>query len=412
MQFNTKLLHGAGTKVIDGAGATLPAIQQSSAFSQESAHKLEMVFDNVIPGFMYTRSGNPTVSAFERRITDIEGGMAAVACASGMAAISMTILTLLEAGDEIISSSSLFGGTFDLFSDLKKLGISTNYVDEFTPAQVEACITDNTKAVFAELIGNPKLDVINIKSISEVTNKYHIPLIIDSTTATPYLIRPFDYGASIVIHSSSKYISGSGNAISGIIVDGGKFDWDFTKFPNLENYILMGKLAFTGKLRNDTWRNFGACLSPQNAFIGSIGLETLGLRMEKLCNNALALAKALEANPNIPEVCYPGLDSSPYKSLVDAQFNEGKAGAILTIKAGSRKKAWTIMDNLKYATIATNIGDVRTLVIHPASTIYGHSSLEQMSAAGVTDDLIRISVGIEDIKDLIEDFNQAIEKAV
>ncbi|MDR0886738.1 MAG: aminotransferase class I/II-fold pyridoxal phosphate-dependent enzyme [Clostridiales Family XIII bacterium] len=410
MKFNTKLLHSA-RDVSDHSGATLPAIHQSSAFAHESSEKLEKVFDNKAPGFAYTRIGNPTVNTFEKRMAEIEGGFGAVACASGMAAISMTLLAILKSGDEIISSAALFGGTLDLLTDLEDLGIHTTYVDYVTPESIEAQINANTKAVFTELIGNPRLDVVDVKAIAEVTKRYNIPLIIDATTSTPALIRPFEYGANIVIHSASKYISGSGNAISGIIIDSGRFAWDFEKYPTLARYKQMGKLAFTAKLKNDTWKNYGACLSPQNAYIGLVGLETLGLRMERLCDNALALAEALQIhveNHEIAEVTYPGLSSSRYKEVSTAQFEKGRAGAILTIKAGSKEKAWSIIDNLKYASVATNIGDVRTLVIHPASTIYGHSTQEQLDCAGVTSDLIRVSVGLEDIEDLIADFTQAI----
>ncbi|MDR0862504.1 MAG: aminotransferase class I/II-fold pyridoxal phosphate-dependent enzyme [Oscillospiraceae bacterium] len=410
MGFNTLLLHNAAA-VPDATGATLPAIHQSSAFARDSAETLEKVFAGRAPGFSYTRIGNPTVAAFERRIAAIEGGAEAVATSSGMAAIAMALVNILQSGDEIVSGAALFGGTLDLFGDLAQFGITTRFVNSVTAEEVEGAITERTRAIFAELIGNPKLDVVNLRAVADVADKYAIPLIVDATTATPALIRPLDFGAAIVVHSSSKYINGSGNSISGVIVDGGRFKWDFERFPALAKYKQMGKLAFTARLRQDTWRNFGACLAPENAYLNVLGLETLGLRMERLCGNALALARALEADPNIAAVNYPGLSSSPYKSLTDAQMKRGAGGAILTIRAGSRDRAFRLLNNLKYATIATNIGDVRTLVIHPASTIYIHSTEEQKANAGVYDDLIRVSVGIEDADDLIADFKQAAAAA-
>jgi O-acetylhomoserine (thiol)-lyase len=405
MKFNTLLLHGCKSGL--DARATLPPIYQNSAFAHESAEALERVFDNKAPGFAYTRIGNPTVDAFERRMAFIEGGIGAVACASGMAAISMTLLAVLEKGDEVVSGSALFGGTLDLFDDFRRFGIHPRFVEDMTMEAVEACVTENTKAIFAELIGNPGLNVVNVRELASVANRRGVPLIIDSTTATPALIQPLEHGADIVVHSSSKYINGNGSAIGGVIVDGGKFQWDFGKFPALKKYREMGKLAFTARLRQDIWRNFGPCMSPQNAYLHCLGLETLGLRAERLCHNALTLAKSLEHNPDIVSVNYPGLDSSPYKKNVDAQMKNGQGGALLTLRTGSRERAFKLIDHLKYAHIATNVGDVRTLVIHPASTIYAHSTEEQKRAARVYDDLIRVSVGLEDAEDLVADFAQA-----
>ncbi|HWQ79809.1 MAG TPA: PLP-dependent transferase [Anaerovoracaceae bacterium] len=405
---NTLLLHGSSYPV-DPVGSTLPPIYQASAFSHESAEKLEKVFAGKAPGFAYTRISNPTTSAFEKRIAQIEGGVDAVSCASGMAAISMALLNILQSGDEIISGSGLFGGTLDLLKDLESFGIITRFAEDMTAAEAEKNITSKTKVIFTELIGNPRLDVVNIRALADVAERHGIPLIIDSTTATPALIRPLDHGAHIVVHSSSKYINGSGDAISGVIVDGGKFKWDFEKFTALAKYKAMGKFAYTVRLRQDVWRNFGACLAPQNAYLNCIGLETLGIRMERLCQNALVLAEFLSKSPAIESVNYPGLNANPYKSLIDSQMEKGMGGAILTVRTGSKEKAFRLIDSLKYASIATNIGDVRTLVIHPASTIYVHSTEEQKKNAGVYDDLIRISAGLEDIADLKEDFAQAIE---
>ena len=264
--------------------------------------------------------------------------------------------------------------------------------------------------MFTELIGNPKLDVVDIAAVSEVCHDHGIPLIIDSTTATPYLVHPFECGADIVIHSAYKYINGGGNSISGVIIDNGKFAWNDVKFPQFAEYRKFGKFAYLAKLRNGIWRNVGACLSPFNAYMNSVGIETLGLRMERICGNALALAEFLQEQNGIT-VNYPGLESSPYHGLVQSQLR-GMGGGILTVRAGSRERAFRLINSLKYAKIATNIGDIRTLVIHPASTIYLHSDEARREQAGVYDDTIRVSVGIEDIEDLKEDFADAIKASV
>jgi O-acetylhomoserine (thiol)-lyase len=409
MKFDTMLLHGCKDP-FDTTGATLPPIYQNSAFDHESAEALERIFDNKAPGFAYTRIGNPTVDAFERRMAFIEDGLSAIACASGMAAISMALLGILQNGDEIISSSALFGGTLDLLDGFERFGIHTCFVEEMSAGAIEAHVTKNTKAIFAELIGNPGLNVVNVEELSDAAKRHGVPLIIDSTTATPALVQPLKHGADIVVHSSSKYINGNGSALGGVIVDGGKFEWDFDKFPSMRKYRNMGKLAFTAQLRQDIWRNFGPCISPQNAYLSCLGLETLGLRMERLCLNALTLAKSLERNSNVMEVNYPGLESSPYKKNIDSQMEDGRGGALLTLRTGTKERAFKLIDNLKYAHIATNVGDVRTLVIHPASTIYAHSTEEQKRVARVYDDLIRVSVGLEDADDLVADFAQAAAK--
>ena len=407
MNFNTTLLHkdfGSDRST----GSTLTPIYQASAFSQESAEKLEAVFNNRAPGFAYTRIGNPTTDSFERRIASLEKGVGAVACSSGMAAVTISLLNILQAGDEVIASAGLFGGTIDLFRDLEAFGIKTRFVTEVTAETVRSQLNEKTKAVFTELIGNPKLNVVDLKSVADVAHQEGVPFIVDSTTATPYLVRPFDFGADIVVHSSSKYINGNGSAISGIIVDSGKFKWDFARYKGLEEYKRFGKFAYIAKLRNGIWRNVGCCVAPATSFLNSLGLETLGLRMDRLCSNALQLAEFLQGFEGIT-VNYPALKQSPYYDLVQSQFG-GKGGGILTIDAGSKEKAFKLINNLKYATIATNIGDLRTLVIHPDSTIFTHGTKEQKENAGVFEGTIRVSVGIEDIEDLKEDFEQAIKK--
>lgn len=407
MKFNTALLH-KNYEIDRSTGATVTPIYQTSAFSHESPEKLEKIFNNKAPGFAYSRISNPTVDSFERRIASLENGIGAAACSSGMAAVTMSLLNILKTGDEVIAGSGLFGGTIDLFEDLKAFGIKTNFVKRVCNDEIEPLITEKTKAIFAELIGNPALDIVDIDKVSELAHKHKIPLIIDSTTATPYLIHPIDHGADIVVHSTSKYINGGGNAISGIIIDSGNFKWDTSRYESVGEYKKYGKFAYLAKLRNGILRNAGCCLSPMNAFLNTIGLDTMGLRMERLCDNALQLAEYLDTFEDI-DVNYPMLKKSPYYPLAQKLF-AGRGGAILTIRAGSKERAFKLMNNLKLPLIATNIGDVRTLVIHPASTIYAHSSEEQKINAEVYNDTIRISIGIEDIEDLKEDFRQAIEK--
>ncbi|MGN0632442.1 MAG: O-acetylhomoserine aminocarboxypropyltransferase/cysteine synthase family protein [Oscillospiraceae bacterium] len=407
MKFNTSLLHEANAHD-KTTGATLTPIYQVSAFAQETAEQLERVFNNKAPGFAYTRISNPTVAAFEKRINALEKGVGAVACSSGMAAVTMSLLNILRSGDEVIAGAGLFGGTIDLFGDLSALGIKIHFIEHVTPDEIRPLLNERTRAVFAELIGNPSLEIVDLKSVSELVHSFGVPLIIDSTTATPYLINPFRFGADIVVHSTSKYINGGGNSISGIIIDSGNFSWDFEKYPSLSKYKKFGRLCYLAALRNGIWRNVGGCLAPMNAFMNLVGMETLGLRMERSCENALSLARFFEKCEGI-SVNYPALESSPDNRLCKELLG-GKGGAILTVRAGSKERAFRLINGLALSTNATNIGDVRTLVIHPSSTIYAHSTDKQKLTAGVFDDTIRISVGIEDIEDLIGDFSQSIEK--
>lgn len=406
MDFNTKLLHGKAVQRYQD-GATVPPITQVSAFSYETAEQVEKIFNNKAPGYAYTRISNPSVDAFERRICELENGKGAVACSSGMSAVTLSLLNILSEGDEIIAGSGLFGGTIDLFEDLEAFGITTKFVKHVTVEEIAPLVTEQTKVVFGEVIGNPALDVMDIKAVADFVHSKGIPLIVDSTTATPYLVRPFEYGADIVVHSSSKYINGGGNSISGVIIDSGKFKWDFTRYQGLEKYKKFGDFAYLAKLRNGIWRNMGGCLAPMNAFLNVVGMETMGLRMERICQNAFALSKAINELEGV-SANYPLLSGNPYEELTLRQMN-GLGGGIFTIRAGSKERAYKIMNSLKYALNATNIGDARTLVIHPASTIYTHNTKEQMEAAGVYEDTIRVSVGIEDTKDLIEDFTSAIQ---
>ena len=407
MKFNTALLHGnfSGDET---TGATLTPIFQSSAFGQKSAEQIEKIFHNQAPGFAYSRISNPTVAAFESRITYLEEGIGSVATSSGMAAITATFLNILQSGDEIISTSSVFGGTLDLFRDLENFGIKVCFIDSITKKNLDMTVTENTKAVFAETIGNPKLDVTDIRKSAELIHSYNLPFILDNTTATACLVRGINLGADIIINSSSKYINGSSNSISGIITDSGNYKWTADRYPSMKEYVQFGKFAFIAKLRNDTFRNIGCCLSPMNAYFNAIGLETLSLRMERHCHNALRLAEFFENQDGIRAVNYPLLKSSPYSDTAMSQF-KGKGGGIFTIRMYTKERAFDFINHLKYAVNITNIGDTKTLVIHPASTIYAHSTQAEQEKAGVYDDLIRVSVGIEDIEDLLEDFGEALK---
>lgn len=406
MNFDTQILH-AGISGDIQTGATLTPIYQSSAFGRNSAEEIERIFNNKASGFAYTRISNPTVAAFESRITEIEKGFASVATSSGMSAISMTLLNILSSGDELISTTSVFGGTLDLYNDLKNFGIKVRFVEEITEEELSKVISSKTKAVFAETIGNPKLNVINIKESARIIHKFNLPFILDNTIATPYLIKGIEFGADIIINSTSKYINGSSNSIGGIITDSGNYKWSAEKYSCLNEYIKFGKFAFVARLRNDIYRNFGSCISPANAFLNLLGLETLSLRMQRHCKNAHTLASFLENQEGIRSVNYPSLKSSDYSEITNNQFG-GKGSGIFTIRLYTKERAFEFINRLKYAIIITNIGDTKTLVVHPASTIYAHSDKETQEKAGVYEDLIRVSVGIEDIEDLKEDFLNAL----
>lgn len=405
MRFNTKLLHGKSVSNY-AQGEILPPISQVNAFRYKCMEDLEKVFLHKSMGYAYTRIGNPTLAAFEQRVNELEGGVNAICCSSGMSAIIISLLAVCCSGDEIIAGSGLYGGTISLFHDLEKLGIHTVFVNDMTAKNIEPLISERTKVIFGELISNPALKVLDVPEVAKLAKDSGIPLFVDSTTATPFIAKPIELGANVVIHSTSKYINGGGNSIGGIIVDGGNFKWDFEKHTALSEFRRYGKMAFSIRLRTDIWENFGGCMAPMNAFLNYIGIDTLGLRMEKICRNADALAHALNNLPGI-EVNYLTLPQHPFHDYVAKELG-GYGGGIMNFRAGSKENAFRIINSLKCAMIASNIGDLRTLVIHPASTLYIHTSREEMEAAGVYDDTIRISVGIEDSEDLIEDFVTAI----
>lgn len=406
MNFATELLHGIAPDKLTGS-TTLP-IYQTAAYSQATAEDLEKIFANRKAGFVYSRIGNPTTAIFERRLADLERGAGAVAFSSGMAAISSSILNVVEVGDEIISSGGLFGGTSALFRELKDFGVKVRYVKENRVEEFAKLITDKTKLIYAETIGNPKLDVTDIAALANFAHENNLPFFLDSTVTTPYLVRPLELGADVVIHSTTKMINGGGNSIGGIVIVGKNFRWNSKKFSKLEQFKHLGTISYLARLRAKMLTDFGGCPAPFNIFLTNVGLDTLALRMERACQNALELATFCAENKKV-KANYPGLENNFYHALAETQFNN-RFGTMLTLKFGTKERAFRFINSLSYTLKASNIGDVRTLTIHPASTIYKNATEEEKLCAGVTDDLIRINVGIEDISDLIGDFEGALQK--
>jgi O-acetylhomoserine (thiol)-lyase len=415
--FATKALH-AGHDVTKNGGTRAVPIYQSTAYVFNDSDHAANLFSLAEPGNIYTRINNPTNDILEQRLAALEGGIAAVATASGTSAIATTLLTLLRAGDHIVASNSLYGGTYNLLSvTLPRHGITTTFVDPSVPGSFEAAGQENTRAFFVESLGNPKLDVLDIKAISSQAKTYKVPLIVDNTVATPYLLNPIEHGANIVIHSLTKYINGNGTTLGGIIIDAGTFDWTNGKFPEftepspgyhgLVYSEALEAAAFIAKVRIEGLRDYGGALSPFNAFQILQGLETLEVRITKHSENALELAQWLQEQDEVTWVNYPGLDSSPYKNLADNYLPKGQSGIVTFGTKGGYESAKTIADTTKLFSLLANIGDTKSLIIHPASTTHQQLSDEAQELTGVTKDLIRLSVGLENIEDLKADLKQA-----
>ncbi len=408
MKFNTKLIHGNAR--LDGTGATNTPVYLSNAYAHTSAEKLEKIFQGKDMGYAYTRISNPTVTSFERRIASIENGMVATSASSGMSAIYLAVMNMVESGDEIVSSSGLYGGTYTLMRNLKSIGVKVHFLENINPDTLKSVINKKIKLVFAETIGNPRLDVLDIGAVSKFCKDNNIVLIIDSTMTTPYLIKPLEYGADIVIHSTSKYINGTSNSIGGIIVDGGSSKYTDPRYENFLPYTKKyGKMAFTAKLKDTIGRDVGPALSPFNAFLNLTGVETLSLRMKEHCKNALGIAKYLSNNDKIVDVNYPGLESSRYYDLAQKYYKNG-SGGILTFRLGSKENAFKFLNNLKLILDLTNIGDTKSIIIHPSSTICSNNTDEEKRQMGVYEDLLRLSVGIEDVEDIIADIDSALKE--
>ncbi len=418
-KFSTNALH-AGHDVTSNAGTRAVPIYQTTAYVFKDSDHAARLFALAEPGNIYTRLNNPTNDILEQRLAALEGGIAAVVTASGTAAINTALLTLLKMGDHIVASNSLYGGTYNLLNvTLPRLGITTTFVDPSDPANFEAALQENTRVIFAESLGNPKLDVLDLKAISGVAKGAKIPFIVDNTVATPALLNPIEHGANIVIHSLTKYINGNGTSLGGAIIDAGTFDYSSGKFPEFTEpspgyhgliyHDALGAAAFIAKVRVEGLRDYGAAMSPFNAFQIIQGLETLELRMNKHSENALALAKWLEGRDEVAWVNYPGLSSNAYKALADVYLPNGQSGMVTFGVKGGYDAAKQTVDNTKLFSLLANIGDSKSLIIHPASTTHQQLSDDAQVATGVTKDLIRLSVGLEDIEDLQEDLQQAFD---
>jgi O-acetylhomoserine (thiol)-lyase len=417
--FNTLALH-AGQQPDPATGARAVPIYQTTSYVFKDSDHAARLFSLEESGNIYTRMMNPTTDVFEKRMAALEGGIGALALASGSAAITMAIMNIASNGDEVVSASTLYGGTYNLFaSTLPRYGIKVRFVDSDDPENFRKAVNEHTKAFFAETLGNPNINVLDIEAVAKIAHEVGVPLIVDNTFASPYLCRPIEFGADIVVHSATKYIGGHGTSIGGIIVDSGNFNWDNGRFSDLVepdesyhgiSYVKdIGAAAYITKARVQLLRDMGPCISPFNSFLMLQGLETLPLRMERHVSNALAVASYLEGNPAVSWVNYPSLPSSKYHALAQKYTPKG-AGAIFTfglnggIKAGKR-----FIDSLKLFSLLANVGDAKSLVIHPASTTHQQLSREEQLAAGVTEDMVRVSIGIEDVKDIIDDLDQAIE---
>lgn len=416
---NTKCVQG-GWEPETGQSRVLP-IFQSTTFKYNDPETLGDMFDLKKSGHFYTRLSNPTLEAVERKIAELEGGIGAMLTSSGQAAITAAVLTLCQKGDHIVSSNSIYGGTYNLFSvTLRQLGIETTFISpDSSEQEIEAAIKPNTKLIFGETIANPALTILDIEKFAKISHKNGIPLVVDNTFATPINCRPIEFGADIVIHSASKYLDGHAVSLGGAVVDSGNFDWTQNdKFPQLctpdhsyhgvvftQNF---GKAAFIAKARLQIMRDIGMQMSPMNAFLLNLGLETLHLRVKCHVDNATAVAKYLKDNKKIIWVNYPGLEDSEYAPLVNKYLPNGTCGVISFGIKGGRAAAATFMENLKLAAVVIHVADARTSVLHPASTTHRQLTDEQMLQAGVSPDLIRMSVGIEHVDDIIADIEQAL----
>ena len=418
---DTLCIH-AGYKPGNGQPRVAPIVQ-STTYVYESSKEMGALFDLEEDGFFYTRLGNPTNDVVEKKIAALEGGVGAMITSSGQAASLMSVLNICTAGDHMVSSSAIYGGTFNLFyKTMKEMGIETTFVSPTsTKEELLAAMRPNTKCVFAETLANPSLVIADLEVFAQAAHEHGVPLIVDNTFPTPINCRPFQFGADIVIHSTTKYMDGHAVQVGGVIVDSGNFNWDNGKFPMLtepdESYHGVvytqhfGKAAYIAKARTHLMRDLGAQAAPMNAFLLNLGLETLALRMERHCSNALTVAKFLESDPRVGWVNYPDLESSPQHDLAKKYMPGGTCGVVSFGVKGGREAATKFMDSLEMASVVTHVADLRTCALHPASTTHRQMTDEQLQEAGVPADLIRLSVGIENPEDILNDIKQALEKA-
>ena len=416
--FDTLSLH-AGQIPDAATGSRAVPIYQTSAYVFDSPEHAASLFNLQTFGNVYSRLSNPTVAVFEERIASLEGGRAAVATGSGMSAQMIALLNVCEAGDQIVAARTLYGGTHTQLSvNFKKLGIETVFVDSSDPENFARAITPQTKALYAETLGNPSLNVLDIEAVARIGNQAGVPLFVDNTFASPYLCRPFEWGAAICLHSATKFIGGHGTTMGGVIIESGKFPWDNGRFSSMTEpspgyhgvrfFETFGDFGFTMKCRMEGMRTFGPALSPFNAFLLLQGVETLSLRMDRHCSNALAVAQYLEKHPKVAWVNYPTLPNHPDHALAKKYMPKG-AGAVLSFGVkGGAAAGQSFIENLSFLSHLANIGDAKTLVIHPASTTHRQLSEEQQIAAGVPPDLIRLSVGLETLDDILWDIDQAL----
>ena len=420
--FDTLALHGGQEPDPTTTARAVPIYQTTSYVFNDADHAANL-FSLAEPGNIYTRIMNPTTDVFEQRMALLEGGVGALAVASGQAATTLAILNLAGAGDEIISAAALYGGTYNLFHyTLPKIGINVKFVDSTDPENIRAAITDKTKAVYAEAVGNPALHTLDIKATADVAHEAGVPLIVDNTVPSPYLVNPLAHGADIVVHSATKFIGGHGTSIGGVIVDGGQFPWDNGRFPGftepdpsyhgLEVYPTLGELSFISKARIQMLRDYGPALSPFHSFMFLQGLETLPLRMERHSQNAMAVAEFLQAHPKVSWVNYPGLPDHPGHETARKYHRGGMFGAILGFGIeGGLEAGKAFINRLELHSLLANIGDAKSLVIHPASTTHSQLTAEEQRTTGVTDDYVRLSVGLESIDDILYDLDQALNGA-
>jgi len=416
--FNTNCVQGT-YRPKPGEPRVLP-IYQSTTFSYDDSDFVADLFDLKENGSFYTRLGNPTADGFEGKMNLLEGGVGALALSSGQSASLFSIINICKAGDHVISSSNIYGGTFNLFDvSLRKLGIDFTFVDPDSSAEtILACAKPNTKAIFGETIANPGMNVLDFMKFSSVAKQLDIPFIVDNTLATPYLCRPFELGANIIIHSTTKYTDGHATSVGGIVIDGGNFNWDNGKFPGLVEpdpsyhglkYVeAFGPAAFIVKARVQLMRDYGCVASPFNAFMFHLGLETLHLRMERHSENALKLAEFLSTHPSVAWVKYPGLKSDPYYELAQKYMPKGASGILTFGIKGGAKAGKELIKHLELVHLVVHLGDLRTSILHPSSTTHRQLNEQQQIESGIYPEMIRVSVGIEDIEDIIDDFDKAL----
>lgn len=419
-QFDTKVIQSGydGDPVTHSA---VPPLYMTNAYTFDSTDHAKRLFELSEAGNIYSRLQNPTCEFFEKKIADLDGGVGALSFASGHAAIFNTVVNLCEEGDEVVSSINIYGGAINMLGiSLKRLGITVKFVDPDDFEAWENAVTDRTKLFFTEIVGNPNVNVADLEKIASIAHKHGIPFAADSTFTTPYLCRPIEFGADLVIHSATKFLAGHGSVMAGVVVDSGKFNFKGNpRFPLFNQpdpsyhgtvFADMGAQAFILRLRALVTRDFGACLSPFNAYLSIIGVETLSLRMAKHCENALAVAEFLEGCPQVEKVNYPMLKSSKYHELAKKYIPKGAGGVFTFELKGGRAAGAKFMDSLKLLKIVANVGDVRSMVIHPATTTHSQLSAEQLRQAGISENTVRLSVGLEDKADIIADIEQAIKK--